>query len=97
MSQDNNNNTRVIRCVSCNQPVMSNVGQCPHCQIKITGKEPDYVAFTPAAADWRDHLKPMMIGYGMAALLWMVGLGKLSSVLFVLVTIIYAFKMLREL
>ncbi|HEY9032760.1 MAG TPA: hypothetical protein VIN71_02395 [Pseudomonadales bacterium] len=90
-------NIQVVRCLHCDQPATTTSGQCPHCGKKLTGKEPPYIAFTPATADWRDNIKPLLIVLAVIYVFSGFSLGTWSSLLMILAGVIFVIKSLREL
>ena len=89
---------QVVRCLHCDQATVTG-DVCRHCQQPLSGHEPPYVAFIPAASqqDWSRHIKPLLISYAVLILPYLFGFNKFSSVLMVLITIVFAIKILRDL
>lgn len=88
----------LVRCGFCDQPTVRG-DTCRHCHKPLSGQELPYIAHIPSAIgrDWRNNLKPLLISYAAASLLWIIGFGKLASVAMVLISCFFAIKILRDL
>lgn len=89
---------QVVRCLHCDQATVAG-DVCRHCQQTLSGRELPYVAYIPSASqhDWTRHIKPLLISYAALILPYLFGFNKLASVLMVLITLVFAIKMLRDL
>lgn len=92
-------NVIVVRCSHCDQPTVRGEA-CRQCGKALSGLELPFVAHIPSApqsSDWRAFIKPLGLAYAAAAIIWLVGFGKISSLLAVGFTVYFAVKYLRGL
>ena len=87
---------KVVRCMHCDNPATAGSGSCVHCGKPLTGKEPEYIAFTPMTADWRNNIKPLLISYLVIFVFSGFSIGKWATLAIILVTVVALLKSLRE-